>query len=161
MASTNKTVLKIGDVVQATGLTERMIRHYEDLGILCPSRSAAGTRQYSPSDIRIIQLISLSRMTDLPLDNMVTLATERLAHDAGSSSATAMSQHLDTLAEGLRLRSMYANELLELVLQAKETIRGCADCEKPPGAETCPECPMNAASQTNAVAALIWNLKRS
>lgn len=160
MAVESKKPLKIGDIVRATGLTERMIRHYEDMGIICPSRSAAGTRRYSQSDIRIIQLISLSRAVDIPLDTMVTLATERLSYHSGRESASAMSLHLDTLADSLRLRAEHANRLRELILQARETIDDCMDCNKPPGADTCPECPMNMASKSNAVAALIWNLKR-
>ena len=45
--------LRIGDVVERTGLTHRTLRHYDELGLLSPSgRSSGDYRLYSEDDLR-------------------------------------------------------------------------------------------------------------
>ncbi|HEY0532381.1 MAG TPA: MerR family transcriptional regulator, partial [Actinoplanes sp.] len=44
---------KIGDLAAATGLTLRALRHFDDIGLLCPAeRSPAGHRWYTGDDVR-------------------------------------------------------------------------------------------------------------
>jgi DNA-binding transcriptional MerR regulator len=55
-------VLRIGDVAEATGLTQRAIRYYEELGLLTPADRATGAnRRYSESDIERLRLIKRLR----------------------------------------------------------------------------------------------------
>ncbi|MEM1141607.1 MAG: MerR family transcriptional regulator [Pseudomonadota bacterium] len=42
----SRKAFRIGEVAARTGLTERMIRHYEKLGLVQPDRSDAGKRLY-------------------------------------------------------------------------------------------------------------------
>lgn len=47
--------MRIGDVAQRSGVSARMLRHYDALGLVRPSaRSSAGYREYSAQDIRRI-----------------------------------------------------------------------------------------------------------
>jgi DNA-binding transcriptional MerR regulator len=39
----------VGDLAQATGLSQRVLRHWEELGLVAPARTAAGHRRYGPS----------------------------------------------------------------------------------------------------------------
>lgn len=63
-----KHQLRIGDVVAQTGLTERMIRHYERLGLVAPDRSAAGQRLYDADSLLALAKVSLLKNAGLPLD---------------------------------------------------------------------------------------------
>ncbi|MFD7631395.1 HEAT repeat domain-containing protein [Streptomyces sp. NPDC059851] len=58
----------IGDVARRSGVSARMLRHYESLGLLRPTgRTGAGYREYSGEDIRRVFHIESLRSLGLPL----------------------------------------------------------------------------------------------
>ncbi|MEW2414662.1 HEAT repeat domain-containing protein [Streptomyces sp. NPDC046866] len=58
----------IGDVARRSGVSARMLRHYESLGLLRPAeRTGAGYREYSDEDLRRIFHIESLRSLGLPL----------------------------------------------------------------------------------------------
>jgi DNA-binding transcriptional MerR regulator len=58
----------IGDVARRSGVSARMLRHYESLGLVRPTgRSGAGYREYSGRDIRRILHIEILRSLGLSL----------------------------------------------------------------------------------------------
>lgn len=59
--------MKINEVEQVIGVTKKNIRFYEQEGLLTPSRSANGYRDYSPEDVRALQQIKLLRRLDVPI----------------------------------------------------------------------------------------------
>lgn len=148
--------MKIGDLVRRTGLSERMLRHYEALGILAPARSPGGTRDYSETDVEIARLAQVFRAVDVPLDVAAAIAAERRKHPTGDSSQRAIGELLDGLADDLEARAERSLALRRVVSDAASAVRACAGCANRPGATTCPDCPMNHAAETNAVAAMIW-----
>ncbi|MFT3662366.1 MAG: MerR family transcriptional regulator [Gordonia sp. (in: high G+C Gram-positive bacteria)] len=45
--------MRIGEVARRSGVSARMLRHYDELGVVVPSgRSATGYREYAPADLR-------------------------------------------------------------------------------------------------------------
>lgn len=149
-------VMKIGEMVQRSGLTERMLRHYESLGILVPGRSDKGTRKYSDIDLEIARLILHFREMDIPLDTIAAIAKERRAHATGDSSSRAIGEMLADLAQHLSEKAEKALALHRILVDANKVVRGCMGCQNPPSQETCPDCPMNEAAGRNGVAAMIW-----
>lgn len=148
--------MKIGEMVQRSGLTERMLRHYESLGMIVPGRSDKGTRKYSDIDVEIARLILHFRELDIPLDTIAAIAKERRAHATGDSSSRAIGEMLADLAEHLSEKAEKALALHRVLVDANKVVRGCMGCQNPPGQATCPDCPMNEASGRNGVAAMIW-----
>ncbi|RLL66228.1 MerR family transcriptional regulator [Streptomyces sp. Z26] len=58
----------IGEVARRSGVSARMLRHYEELGLLRPSgRTGSGYREYAGEDIRRIFHIESLRSLGLPL----------------------------------------------------------------------------------------------
>ncbi|PKV89814.1 MerR family transcriptional regulator [Streptomyces sp. TLI_146] len=58
----------IGEVARRSGVSARMLRHYESLGLVRPSgRTGSGYREYSPEDIRRIFQIESLRSLGLSL----------------------------------------------------------------------------------------------
>ncbi|MEU2393475.1 MerR family transcriptional regulator [Streptomyces sp. NPDC007369] len=58
----------IGDVARRSGVSARMLRHYESLGLLSPTgRTGAGYREYSSQDVRRVFHIESLRSLGLPL----------------------------------------------------------------------------------------------
>lgn len=148
--------MKIGDLARESGLTERMLRHYESMGIITPQRSARGTRRYSRQDVDIARLAHLLRELDVPLETIAAIATERRSHSTGDSSGAAVGNILESLADHLAEKAAKALALHRVVTEAAKVARSCRGCRNQPTPSTCPECPLNDAVEQNAVAAMVW-----
>ena len=69
--------LRIGELAQRLGLTERTIRYYEELGLLDPvKRLEGGQRVYSDDDVRRLRFVQRLKTLGLSLQEMFEL--ERL-----------------------------------------------------------------------------------
>ncbi|MFJ4694301.1 HEAT repeat domain-containing protein [Streptomyces sp. NPDC088766] len=92
----------IGEVARRSGVSARMLRHYESLGLIRPSgRTGSGYREYSGEDIRRIFHIESLRSLGLPLrevgralddpgftpsalvDDLIRRTRERIAAETG------------------------------------------------------------------------------
>lgn len=83
-APVGQKTMHIGDLSEATGLSQRTIRHYDDVGLLpATTRSEGGFRVYTDSDLQRMLVIrsmkplgfTLEEMGEL-LDTVDTLAAE-------------------------------------------------------------------------------------
>lgn len=108
------TEWSIKDLAKATGLTSRTLRHYEQIGLLLPSRVAGnGYRFYSDAEIsRLYRILSL-RALELPL------ATIQLALGDESSLAGAIETHLELLEE----RRDKTNQQIRAVRETLDAVR--------------------------------------
>jgi len=65
------TSLNIGDAARVSGVTAKMIRHYESIGLVKePRRTEAGYRLYSEQDVRVLQFIHRGRALGFSLDQI-------------------------------------------------------------------------------------------
>ncbi|GAA0649959.1 MerR family transcriptional regulator [Brevundimonas lenta] len=63
-------VVSISRLAEITGVTPRALRHYEDVGLIRPLRSAAGVRLFTPDQCELASRIVLLRRCDLSLDEI-------------------------------------------------------------------------------------------
>ena len=70
--------MKINEVEQAIGITKKNIRFYEQEGLLTPSRSNNGYRDYSDEDVETLRQIKLLRKLDIPLEEIKRLQSGTL-----------------------------------------------------------------------------------
>ncbi len=67
---------QIGEVARLAKLSIRMLRHYDEIGLLTPSgRTEAGYRLYSRADLQRLQQILFYRTLDFPLDAIAEFMT--------------------------------------------------------------------------------------
>ncbi|MFH8660983.1 HEAT repeat domain-containing protein [Streptomyces afghaniensis] len=94
----------IGDVARRSGVSARMLRHYESLGLVRPTgRTDAGYREYSGEDVRRIFHIESLRSLGLPLREV-----KRALDDPGFAPA----ELVDDLVRQTRERIAAETELL-------------------------------------------------
>ncbi|SHE76275.1 DNA-binding transcriptional regulator, MerR family [Streptoalloteichus hindustanus] len=49
--------MRIGELARRTGVSERLLRYYEEQGLLRPERRSSGYRQYRESDVVVVRRI--------------------------------------------------------------------------------------------------------
>jgi Cu(I)-responsive transcriptional regulator len=97
--STQDTWFNIGDAARASGVTAKMVRHYEAIGLLPPARrTEAGYRLYGTDDVRMLQFIHRGRALGFSLDQIAgLLALWRDKHRASADVRRLALAHIDEL----------------------------------------------------------------
>ncbi|PZU07799.1 Cu(I)-responsive transcriptional regulator [Sphingomonas sp.] len=110
--------MNIGQAAQASGVSQRMIRHYEKIGLVPPPvRRDSGYRDYSDADVHRFRFIANARDLGFPIEEIRSLLG--LWQDRGRSSrdvkalALARAEELRRKAAMLEAMRTALNELVE------------------------------------------------
>lgn len=110
----------IGDVARMTGITARTLRHYDDIGLLRPSRvSANGYRWYGREELLRLQRILLLRELRLPLTDIHALL------DRDADEVSFLRQH----RERLRAERSRLDQAIGTIDRTIEDIQGARSME--------------------------------
>jgi len=109
--------MNIGDAAKASGVSAKMIRHYESVGLLPPaSRTEAGYRQYGENDLRTLQFIRRSRDLGFSIEEIRGLVSLWQDRTRPSREVKALAkQHLDFLDRKLEELQSMKHALAHLV----------------------------------------------
>ena len=78
--------MQIGQAAAASGVSAKMIRHYESIGLITPAgRSQANYRSYGPDDVHRLGFIRRARALGFPIERIRDLL--KLWSDGTRSSA--------------------------------------------------------------------------
>ena len=107
----------IGDAARASGVSAKMVRHYESLGLLGEvARSEGGYRQYTAADIHTLRFIKRSRELGFSMAEIADLVS--LWHDKARASSQVKliaSQHLADLEKRIQAMQDMRRTLENLV----------------------------------------------
>jgi MerR family transcriptional regulator, copper efflux regulator len=100
--------VNIGMASRMSGVTPKMIRHYETLGLVpAVGRTDSGYRQYSEADVHTLRFIKRSRELGFPIADIGELVSLwRNRRRASSSVRRIAQQHAQELAQ--RIQAMQA-----------------------------------------------------
>lgn len=102
---------KIGELADASGVTVRTLRYYEEIGLLTPSsRTAAGHRLYGQEAVERLYRICFLRQLGMPLDGV----RRSLAGEVGAT-AEALHAHLAEVDRRLATENRLRARLARLV----------------------------------------------
>lgn len=108
--STAASPVAIGEAARASGVSAKMVRHYEALGLLgTVARTDAGYRQYTPADVHTLRFIKRARDLGFSMAEIAELVS--LWHDRQRASADVK-----------RIATRHADEL-EKRIQAMQDMR--------------------------------------
>jgi len=103
--------MNIGQAAKASGLTAKMLRYYERIGLLAPAgRTDSGYRQYGAEDLRVLAFVRRSRELGFSLEEIRQLLSLWQDRQRASADVKALAKrHIAELdlkiAELTRLRS--------------------------------------------------------
>jgi Cu(I)-responsive transcriptional regulator len=91
--------LNIGEAAKASGVSAKMIRHYEDTGVVPrPPRTVAGYRLYREADVHTLRFVHRARELGFPIKDVAALvALWRNRRRSSAEVHRVASRHLATL----------------------------------------------------------------
>lgn len=118
--------MKIGQASRASGVSQRMIRHYEKIGLMpAAPRRDSGYRDYDERDLHTLKFIGRARDLGFPIEEIRQLLA--LWHDRGRSSADVKTLALARAGE-LRRK---ARELDEMRKSLEDLAARCHGDDRP------------------------------
>jgi len=120
----------IGDAARLTGVTAKMIRHYESIGLIpAAGRTVAGYRLYGPNDLHRLTFIKRARSLGFSIKDIEVLLS--LWGDPKRASRDVK-----------RLAQSHADELERKILEMQSMQRVLQDLARRCHGDDRPECPV-------------------
>jgi Cu(I)-responsive transcriptional regulator len=119
-------MMNIGEAAAASGVSAKMIRYYEETGLIPPAgRTASGYRTYGPKEVQILRFVRRARDLGFPMEKVADL----LALWRDRSRASADVKHLaEAQVHALEAR---IREMQEMKAALEHLVHSCAGDDRP------------------------------
>jgi len=98
--------MRIGELAQCTRISERMLRYYEQEGLLQPARTGSGYRDYGDAEVQVAQRIRMLSAAGLKIETIRILlpcmVDNRPIFEPCKEVRAALRQEVEKLDEKLR-----------------------------------------------------------
>jgi len=107
----------IGDAARLSGVSAKMVRHYEGLGLLARvARTDSGYRQYGAADVHTLRFIKRARDLGFSMDEIAELLSLWQNRRRASASVRRIAQqHADDLAQRIAAMQEMQTTLQHLI----------------------------------------------
>lgn len=119
-------MMNIGEAAAASGVSAKMIRYYEETGLIPPAgRTGSGYRTYGPKEVQILRFVRRARDLGFPMEKVADL----LALWRDRSRASADVKHLaEAQVQSLEAR---IREMQEMKAVLEHLVHSCAGDNRP------------------------------
>ena len=122
--------MNIGQAAAASGVSAKMIRHYEASGLVrAPRRTASNYRSYSDTDIHVLRFIKRTRALGFSMEDIKTLLS--LWQDKSRSSSAVK-----------RIARSHIDELQRKIAELQSMVRTLEHLAQHCHGDHRPECPI-------------------
>ena len=119
-------MMNIGEAARASGVSAKMIRYYEETGLIPPAgRTGSGYRTYGPKEVQVLRFVRRARDLGFPMEKVADLLA--LWRDRGRASADVKRLAEDQI-EALETR---IREMMEMKAVLEHLAHSCAGNERP------------------------------
>lgn len=118
--------MNIGEAAKMSGINAKLIRHYESIGIIPKaSRSDAGYRTYSETDVHILSFVKKSRALGFSMKEIKKLVSLWRNKSRASSEVKALAvKHMNEMEKKIE-------ELQAMVRTLKHLSKNCHGDQRP------------------------------
>jgi Cu(I)-responsive transcriptional regulator len=119
-------MMTIGEAAQASGVSAKMIRYYEETGLIPPAgRTGSGYRTYGPTEVQILRFVRRARDLGFPMAKVADLLA--LWRDRSRASADVRRLAKDQVATlEARIKEMEA-----MKASLEHLVLACAGDDRP------------------------------
>ncbi|MDB6179538.1 Cu(I)-responsive transcriptional regulator [Paracoccus sp. Z330] len=121
--------MNIGAVSKASGLPDKTIRYYEDIGLIRPARGANGYRDFSQQDLHKLVFLARARSLGFSIEDCRILLSLYEDRSRASADVKALAQ------EHIRQIEDKVAKLLDMRDSLSELVASCHGDQRP-------ECPI-------------------
>lgn len=119
-------MMNIGEAARASGVSAKMIRYYEETGLIPPAgRTGSGYRTYGAKEVQILRFVRRARDLGFPMEKVADLLA--LWRDRSRASAD-VKQLAQAQVEALDTR---IREMQEMKATLQHLVRSCAGDQRP------------------------------
>lgn len=119
-------MMNIGEAARASGVSAKMIRYYEETGLIPPAgRTGSGYRTYGPREVQILRFVRRARDLGFPMERVAELLALWRDRERASADVKRLAEEQVTALDH-RIREM---EEMKAVLE--HLVHACAGDERP------------------------------
>lgn len=119
-------MMNIGEAAAASGVSAKMIRYYEETGLIPPAgRTGSGYRTYGPKEVQVLRFVRRARDLGFPMEKVADLLA--LWRDRGRTSAEVKRLAEDQVA----VLAQRIREMEEMKATLEHLVHACAGDERP------------------------------
>lgn len=119
-------MMNIGEAAAASGVSAKMIRYYEETGLIPPAgRTVSGYRTYGPKEVQILRFVRRARDLGFPMEKVADLLALWRDRSRASSDVKHLAEaQIDALDARIR-------EMQEMKATLEHLVHSCAGNQRP------------------------------
>jgi MerR family gold-responsive transcriptional activator of gol and ges genes len=119
-------MMNIGEASRASGVSAKMIRYYEETGLIPPAgRTGSGYRTYGPKEVQVLRFVRRARDLGFPMEKVADLLALWRDRDRASADVKRMAEtQVDALEARIR-------EMEEMKATLQHLVHACAGDNRP------------------------------